>query len=86
MASVTQQLRGLDAETAGAVQDALAPGALVDDTISGAGIGQVDQTRDRQLHEHDRDLPRVWGQARLGEHHRPVTTGWHAACARDQPR
>jgi hypothetical protein len=86
VAGVAQEVRRLDAEAAGAVQDTLAPGALVDHTIGGSRIGQVNQTRDRQLHEHDRDLPRVCGQARLSERHRAVTTRWHAACAQDQPR
>jgi hypothetical protein len=59
VAGVVQKLGRLDAETASAVQDALAPGALVDHAVGSAGIGQVDETGDRQLHEDHCELPRV---------------------------
>jgi hypothetical protein len=59
VAGVVQELGRLDAETAGAVQDALAPGALVDHAIRAARIGQVSEPGDRQLDEEHGDLPRV---------------------------
>ena len=76
MAGVAQQLAGLDAEAAGAIQDPLAPGALVDHTIGGSGIGEVDQTRDGQLHQHRWQFAPTGGLASLTD---PSRT-WHAAC------
>ena len=51
MAGLAEKLVGRDAEATRTVQDALAPGALVDDTVRGAGVGEVDEPGNRQLHQ-----------------------------------
>ena len=49
MARVAQELAGRNAESAGPVAHALAPRALVDDTVRRARVGQMGERRQRQL-------------------------------------